>query len=249
MKNQLFIILAETFCSMSPSEVKATAQVLKEAGLFSLPYPTVDIRMAGDCVSFFKPTNHRQDIIEKLLGQGLLIPTTDGSLASNFGDLFWMDFRNISLDHLNYSKVAVYEKGCLGYSTYHEEHIFRTDDPKYYPVEKERDIAAETLIVLLSVRNIVKTTHRDALAKLGIGKKKTRWEYTTTISLPKDLEDDPDHPGKPGEPKCPHLRRAHFRNQHHGPRNVLVKRIMVPATIVNADKEWTKTRTAYNISI
>jgi hypothetical protein len=53
------------------------------------------------------------------------------------------------------------------------------------------------LIVLLATRNVVKTTKQNKLAKLGIGKRnfRNRFDYTTTISFPADLEDDPDHPG------------------------------------------------------
>jgi hypothetical protein len=41
-------------------------------------------------------------------------------------------------------------------------------------------------------------------------------------------------PGHAGHPVQPHWRRGHLRNQRHGPGLTLVKRIAIPAVLVNA---------------
>lgn len=249
-KRQLFVILGETVAALSFDEVDATVKLLKENGLFSLPFDTIDVRIHGDCIATFSPEIADRPETDPLLAKGFILKHKDHYIT-NFGKKFWCEFRNINLSHFNYQKMAILEKGnALGYTPYERD---LTDSKKYgeryCPKERERDLIAELLIVLLSTRNIVKTTKRDKLAALGIGKSKHKHEYVTTISLPHDLESDPDHVPQPGQPKCPHLRRAHMRSQHYGPKNALIKRILVPAVIVNSDKEWTKTRTAYNLSI
>lgn len=109
-------------------------------------------------------------------------------------------------------------------------------------------VMQDTLIALLATRNIEKSMRENKLRKLGIGKGRARFDYTTTISLPKDLPDDDECPSS-GGPRVPHLRRGHIRYQHHGPRNELVKRIWIAPIFVNADPAFIGGRKAYKIAV
>lgn len=239
--NQLFVILKETFDALSADETSATVAALREAGLYALPFPTVDVRIAGDCVAFcqYSPA------LDKAIADGHCV--RDGEyVGTNYGDGHWMDYRNISLDHCRYIKEECIERGHAFLSACRER-VTEWGDSEFGPNERERDAVANLLIVLLATRNAVKTTVRRKSAALGIGKNKH--EYTTTISLPREMEDDPDHAPKPGGTRCPHLRRGHNRRQHYGPRSALVRTQWIAPVFVNADKEWTRTRVAYNVSL
>lgn len=112
-----------------------------------------------------------------------------------------------------------------------------------------RDSIAMALIVLLATRNTVKTTVQHKCARLGIGKRH-KHEYVTTITLPREMPQDPENPNSiPGSPRCPHLRRGHVRRQHHGPHNSLVKQIWIEPVFVNADPNFVSARKQYNISM
>lgn len=112
--------------------------------------------------------------------------------------------------------------------------------------DKNPGFPARFLIAVLATRNIVKRTKEHKLAKLGIGKNRT-YRYSTTITLPVELDDDPDHVPQEGQPKCPHLRRGHIRRQHWGRMNSCIKQIWIAPVFVNADKDYISTRTHYNL--
>lgn len=107
-------------------------------------------------------------------------------------------------------------------------------------------ILRDLLIVVLATKNAEKTTTKDKLAHLGIGKSKGRFHYTTTISLPSILPDDPTNPPKGGT-KAPHLRRGHIRHQKFGKDNSQEKLIWIAPIFVNADPDFVNQRRAYNI--
>jgi hypothetical protein len=102
------------------------------------------------------------------------------------------------------------------------------------------------LIVLLATKNTVKVTTHNKLAKLGIGKR-NKFATTTTISLPHDLPDDPEHPAT-GAAKSAHLRRGHIRRQHYGVGNQLEKKIWIAPVFVNADPDFVSARESYKFS-
>lgn len=107
----------------------------------------------------------------------------------------------------------------------------------------------DILIVLLATKNIEKHVKESKLSRLGIGSR-PRHQYVTLLSIgacsqrtdTSTIEDD-------GVARRPHLRRGHIRNQHHGPRNELLKRIWIQPVFVNADPAWIAERTAYNVSL
>ncbi len=242
--NQLFVVDAEAFRASTPAEIRATVAALREAGMYSLPFPTVDVRLPGDLVGRFvySPDPHILEGIRR----GQLFRNGE-FVYSNLGSGYWIEFQDISLEHFRYKKFSVMDGSVPGFR---KSRLFvdpLVDGSQYAPVEKERDACADLLIVLLATRNAIKTTvHRKSVG-LGIGKNKH--EYTTTISVPREMDVDPDHVPKGGGTRCPHLRRGHNRRQHYGPRNALVRTQWIAPVFVNADKEWTRTRTAYNVSL
>lgn len=118
------------------------------------------------------------------------------------------------------------------------------DDPDPFDLESARELEA-LLIVLLATKNAEKQTTENKLAKLGIGKgPRGKFAYTTTISLPRDLDDDGDNPPK-GVGKAPHLRRGHIRRQPFGPGREQIKVIFIAPIFVNADPDFVATRRKY----
>lgn len=104
----------------------------------------------------------------------------------------------------------------------------------------------DILIVLLATRNVEKHTKENKLKSLGIGKRSARgrFDYVTTLRVPKELPDDHDNPPTGGA-VTPHLRRGHIRKQRHGPGNIQVKKLFIEPIFVNADPEFVHARKAY----
>lgn len=111
-------------------------------------------------------------------------------------------------------------------------------------------VLSDLLVVLLATKNVQKTTTQDKLRKLGIGrhKFKHRFDYTTRIALPRDMEDDADHPPSGGA-RMPHLRRGHIRRQRHGAGNQQIKKIWIAPMFVNADPDFVSSRKSYDVRI
>lgn len=236
--NELFILPKNVLNALDIDEIKATVDALKQAGLYALPYPTVDVRIAGDCA--MRPPQKPSDQHKEPIAKGI-VKHNGEFFHFSIGDLFWADFKNISLDHINYQKFSVVEKG---HHVLNPSHIEMKDI-----TAEERDNIANVLIVLLATRNAVKERKENKLAKHGVGKGIKRYRYVTTIRPPHEgMEDDTEH--KPtGRTVTPHLRRGHHRAQHYGPGNQYTKKILIPPVFVNADPTWKSTRKAYNVSI
>ena len=239
--NQLFQIGMDTWKSLSLPEVESTVKAMKELGIYRLPYPKVDLRIAADAVvhSDYKGSDPR---IEEMIQSGVLYHGPGGKLHLRFGEGAWLEVKNLSLETVDYSKSL---RICQG-----NKH-FRPNNgtsPEWIINESERDTMCEALIVLLATRNSVKTLVHKKSIGLGIGKKDGVYEYTTTITLPKDLEADAEH--KPtGATRAPYMRRGHIRRQHFGPGMEFVKRIWIEPVFVNADPAWVSKRVAYNVSL
>jgi hypothetical protein len=269
-KRQLFIIGREAMNSLNFDETDAICADLKELDLYHLPFEEVDIRVFGDALTYSEVKDVRliSEAMKGMLARGYLELTRDAHgkpfYITHFGEGYWLDFRNISLKHTNYTKWSVME-GVRGMENseiaYHKKFPAleippgrRTEnshsDFGWLPSERERDAIAHALIALLATKNVVKSIKHNPLAKHGIGAKKNstkRYEYVTTISVPRELPKDEEH--KPsGNERAPHLRRGHIRRQHYGPGNELIKKIFIAPIFVNADKTWVKQRTAYNVS-
>jgi hypothetical protein len=123
-------------------------------------------------------------------------------------------------------------------------------DVTHFTISKRKDLIAmarDTLIAILAARNAVKTTKkfkdRETKKKTGV----RAYDYETTITLPRLLDDDPDHPAARGAPKIPHLRRGHIRDQPHGPGRQSIKKRWIEPMFVNADASFVSTRRAYKV--
>lgn len=249
-RRQLFVISRQAFLSMSVDAVQATVEAMKEAGVYALPYDSVDVRIFGDVVSVFHQGIDPGQDVRRSLAAGELV-CEDGIYRANYGDVYWVQFDDVSLDHNHYIKKMVFE----GYRRYANHTV--VIDPKevgdkFAPSVIERDAVAGTLVTLLATRNAVKeTTHRKA-AGLGIGSRKggiRSYEYVTTITVPDaaDMEDDEDSPAAPGAAKACHLRRGHVRRQKYGSGLLLTRSIFIQPVLVNADAEWVRQRGEYRL--
>lgn len=248
----LFRITKEAWDACTWDEVNATCEALREAGLYSLPYDAVDIEIPVDQVVNW--TSSKAD--DEALGLGLMSVIKDGKtfIQSHLGPSVVMRFTGVStvperpiqvfiVDYKSRKQFAAPVPG--------KEDVSRHTDPALN--EQDRLAFSNLLIALLATRNARKETKVHKLAKLGIGKKRldAQYEYTTTISPPaaaEELPDDEEHPPT-GRTVCPHLRRAHVKGVRFGPKHQFLKSKLIHATFVNADKEWTKTRVAYNVSL
>lgn len=248
--NQLFQIGAEAWGAMDHVEIAATAAAMKEFGIYQLPYDKVDLRLPLDVAAhtseWYEHTT--PEAFQKHIEAGRLRhdPTPDNPerYVFNFGPCAFLDVVNLSLGSMEYATRITVVKGSpvLAPKQYDQR-------SKAFNSETERDLYANALIVMLATRNAVKSTVHHKSVRLGIGKNKGKYEYVTTITLPReqDMEDDAEH--TPGAARCPHLRRGHIRNQHYGPKNSYIKQKWIEPVFVNADAGWCATRKAYNVSI
>lgn len=220
----LFVLPPGIYRGANIAEMQETAKGLHEMDLFRLPYPRdVYVQILASEVATF--------------GEESILP--DPRVICLVGPLGDEQFADVRL--LN-------SQTGWGESLLINPH--RSMLPMVEQASKLVDCVMLLLIVLLATKNIVKTTKQNKLAKLGIGKKRfsNRFAYTTTISLPTDLDDDPDHPPT-GRGVLPHLRRGHIRRQHYGPAHAYVKKVWIDPVFVNADPDFVSARKAYNVSL
>lgn len=257
--NQLFQIDGETWKALGQDEVLATIEGMKECGICQLPYPKVDIRLPLDVCAH---TSLRRDdpnandkqlfsdetLIDKYLRLGLVVPHAEWEdrYSFRFGHDSWLDVKNLSLEDMNYQTVIY-----IGPHNPNFHKLQMHARETRYNDELERNLYAYALIVLLNTRNAVKTTKHRKCVGLGIGRKPGAYEYTTTITLPRVIEEDETGeaaPGGNGASKKPHLRRGHPRRQRFGPNWQFSEVRWIEPVFVNADPDWVDKRKAYNVS-
>lgn len=234
--NQLFRISSETWKTLSPEEIQATIDGLREMGLYRLPYEAVDIELVDQAnnIRWFREEDATLWNDEVFFKDGKLIdPYLMGTMCIC---LTGVTLSPQGDDYLiGVDKIEVVSS--RGWKSDVVLDAFNLSN------------AINGLIALLATRNVVKTTKEDKLARLGIGiRRKHKHRYITTISLPPEMEADADHPPRGGH-KAPHWRRGHIRRQHYGPKLAFEKRVWIEPTFVNADPEWVDTREAYNVSL
>lgn len=157
---------------------------------------------------------------------------------TNINYLISMDFYSRSEPEEEYTAVCRLFKDGKFISPY--------DYPEELMVhlDKLTLILYDVLICLLATKNVVKTVHRNRLAKFGVGKQKT--EYTTTLHIGK-MQTEYEKGEPTGLTLRPHWRRGHARMQHYGPHNQMIKQIWIEPVFVNSDKEYVGERMAYNV--
>lgn len=254
MKNQLFIIPASTWTALDRHEVEATAEAMREFGIYRLPYPRIDLWLDARVAVHSRYRSDRGGYLDQLIHAGAFkrLPDPEGGadlFVCNMGiaDNCVMEVRNLSLERNDFTKhfrITAPNKWCRAPTT----------STSYEPAtDGEWEMYLNVIIVLLNTRNAVKSTTRDKLASLGIGRKSGRHahEYVTTIALPRERDmAKAEGPGEPtGRHVAPHLRRGHPRDQHFGPNRAFVKRVWIEPVFVNADKGWVSQRERYNVSL
>lgn len=233
LNRQCFFLHGELFEAMKRKEIEATVAAMREYGIYKLPYPVVDIKIAGD--SFWRW--HMSDA-PRALRKAMDTATGRELLLRAIEDETIVCFTNVSLDPSIKAKPFVYRFG------------------KYYSSDEVEDegskgnfkLLRDLLIVLLATKNIKKQVHHDAMAKLRIGKSREGHVYTTTLTLPAAADVVRVNATASDGTVRPHLRRGHVRRQRHGPKNVAVKLIWVEPCFINADPDFISEREAYNIS-
>jgi hypothetical protein len=240
---QLFYINNETWHSMDESEVRATAAAMKELGIYKLPYPEVTIRINTDNVVRTLKTDDPRLLHYVRLGYLTERPNDPDYWWTNFGPFGWLQYNRVSLEAPEKIEKNLAFKGHPYFAD------LQTRGGEWHPGPWEIEMVPMILIVLLATRNAVKETVHNKCAALGIGKRgDRRFEYVTTISLPKHMEEHHES-ARPGSQKSAHLRRGHVRNQRHGPKLSFVRAQWIEPVFVNADKEWVSQRERYNISL
>lgn len=216
-QRHLFVLDPGIWRAASVHEIEATCDALKKMKLYRLPY--------------------EHSVYVRLRAYDIVTfddkrAPDDPRVVVDIGPLDSLDCR------------AVVHNFHTGFSENLGSEHMRSQTAVSFAIRAAKDL----LITLLATRNAVKTTKENKLSKLGIGSPaKRRYAYTTTISVPAIMEDDPD--SHPGANKAPHLRRGHIRGQHYGPGNQYVKQIFVEAVFVNADADFVNAREAYNVSL
>jgi len=227
--NQLFILSRELFEATSWEDVRATCAALKELGLYSLPYPSINIRV---------PLSLDDALI--VAAGGRPAPDDRFHIAPALRDSSGVDYLDVSVEGL---------EGRNTMSRIYSPHGWGEADTDKYNLAAR--IFVPFLIAMLAARNICKQTREHKLASLGIGGKKSdptrRFRYVTTLTVPAIREETEDST-ETGCEKTPHYRRGHIRHQPYGPRLELVRPVWIAPVFVNADKEWVRERSAYNVS-
>lgn len=261
-KRQLFVLSREAWDALTEEEVSATVAGMKECGIYNLPYREVDLWVPADVAVHWIETpfaaSKEGETFRQHIKAGVLVktqvfnPDTGEVIQAyrpNYGPGMWLEISRLSLDHVELTKAIVVD----GDSKYFRKGKVVSDPRDQKVSERERDIFAQALIVLLNTRNAVKETERNKLAALGIGKKTGRksYEYVTTISLPKEIEEsgEGEEPRTPGKMVRPHLRRGHVRRQRFGPGLQYSKVRWIESVFVNADKDWVESRQRYNVAL
>jgi len=217
--NQLFVIGRDIWQTLSFREVNATCDGLKELGLYVLPYPKIDVEFTMDGFIEWYAREARPGA-----------PTHPGA-----------EFRVSKIVNLSINGPLPTMEIC-------DLQTGRTE--VYTDVDRLEDCRrtfCDLLISLLAVRNIQKTTKIDKLAKLGIGRNKHRYVYTTTLFLPPPHLIEGEESTSTGIKRCPHLRRGHIRHQRHGTSNQLTRKIWIEPVFIHADAEFVNQRAAYRV--
>jgi hypothetical protein len=245
--NQLFIIPADTWERLDQEEVVATADAMRELGIFHLPYPKVDIWLpASRAISWTREEISADPAMQKLIDYRVdheLYYVDGDRYYCHKGSGFVFQFSNISLDPTITPRVCIHVEPGSPAAKFYKPGATTLPNEDNTPALADR--LATPLIVLLATRNSVKTTREYKCAKLGIGKR--RHQYVTTITIPHEREDH--EASTPGASKCAHLRRGHIRRQHYGPHYMLTKQIWIEPVFVNADDKWVQQRERYNVSL
>jgi len=233
---QLFRISSELIDSVAKETVDHICADLQTLGMFKLPYPKIDVEFP---IEKFVIMGHT---CMAVLIKKEIPPETD-QVIKIYPDTY-MRYTGLSIQGADSVTIELYKP------TYRCRKTIPLDEQMLQDGFGQAWNVVQLLVAVLATRNVVKQTTHNKLARLGIGHRSDRYEYTTRLLPPTDAPEATGE-GAPteGRPKCPHLRRGHIRNQRHGPNYEFVKQIWIEPIFVNADREWTKTRTGYNFSL
>lgn len=236
---QCFAVDSETFKATKKEEVEATYADMLELGIAKPPYPDFDILLKAEDV--FRNNNISTALSPKQQvqyhqAQTLFRYHDSGNNSVQLVDCLW-DWRLGRGPHSLFD-LSDMPNTLQGDSYDHFMRQIFDASKDYYKM----------LVVLLATRNIIKSTQVDKLAKMGIGKNKSRHWYTTTLRVGRITETIRGESVPDGTHRRPHLRRGHKRNQRFGPKFQFTKVVWIEPMFINGDETMVSTRTNYNVS-
>lgn len=247
MDRQLFILDDAVWDSMSFDDVKSTVKDMCELDIYYQPCQYYDVMTKGRVIDLVEKYLYKEDV-----NYGMNIDKRDLKFRYNYSD----DLSTVQYDVLykleNSPKFismseALFGVGGLRYNLPSKEYAVELFD--YQKWKEALAVWVEGfLLVCLAAKNSEKTVKQNKLAKLGIGKKKDKYAYTTTITIGKITETEGTGEGG-GWTVRPHLRRGHIREQRYGPNRQYSKKVFIQPVFVNAVEGFVDQRKAYNVRV
>lgn len=233
---ELFLISSEAYQALSEKEVDATYRDMEELDIARLPYSKTHIGLN------IPPHKPMVDVLGQTYGG---VDLANPEYRAMFENEKVIDIQ-VKLRKGKF--ISIFDVDRVPSWLEENEHDAKVAMwQQWQEAEKLCYSFRKALIVLLATKNIIKRRVENKRLKLGIGKKKNNYLYTTTISIPPTSRLPRAAPT--GANVRPHLRRGHIRHQHWGPKSAFVKKIWIQPCIVNADENFVSSRVAYNTSV
>ena len=252
MDRQLFILDDRVWDSMSFADVASTVDDMRE---LDIAYPPVQ---EFDVMTKLKVVDRIQIFLDPEYAK--IVRTIGTSFANN--NMIWRFSFSDDLKKMIAKMLQSFdnEKTWVNFLETHytrevadredltiEEKISDIEDTQYW-IHLVSTWVLAYLLVALAAKNSVKTVKENKLMKLGIGKKKNNYRYTTTVTIGEITETEGTGEGG-GWKVRPHLRRGHIREQRYGPNRQYSKKVFIQPVFVNASEDFINERKAYNVRV
>lgn len=232
---QLFVLGPDIWRSIKREDVISTHEALLKCRLFHPPFEEFDIKIIAD---FGDITRFHRDSHDKTFPQNYTIHehfryiTREASHPAK------------SEDEAPFEYQYFYKKGDR---FFHPDEIYRDSiSTGFSKTDADRVVSAANiiaesylcaLIVLLSTKNVIKTTEQVKRHGAKSKKRPREYKYITTIKVGK-ITETMHGDGEGRGPVRPHLRRGHIRNQRIGEGRKETKQVFIQPVFVNADEKW-----------
>ena len=249
MDRQLFVLGQDIWNGTDSETILSTADDLSSLGLMKAPFEEFDIMvtMTGpDYLRFtktqdpYEPQSDRFYNARTEVYRFYIIKDDSPSFRFNYK----IKVKNRFIDRKEITKLAFstapdYLKNK---SVLFDQSNLMEESVRYAKVIAEySDTMAHlyitTLIVLLSAKNIDKSTEQVKRHGAQSRKRPREYRYITTIKIGKITETMRSN-GESRGPVRAHLRRGHIRNQRVGEGLKEIKQIFIQPVFVNADEGW-----------
>lgn len=249
MDRQLFILDDRVWDSMSFDDVTSTIDDMRELDIAYPPVQNFDVmtklKVVDRIQKFLDPENFENvgpylsnnNMIWRFSFSDDLKKMIAKMMQSFDNEKTWVNFleSHYTKEVANREDLTIQEKISDIKETQYWIHLVSTWVLAY-------------LLVALAAKNSIKTTKENKLMKLGIGKKKNNYRYTTTVTIGEITETEGGKEGG-GWTVRPHLRRGHIREQRFGPNRQYSKKVFIQPVFVNASEDFINERKAYNVRV